>query len=59
MDVITEAEKMQKAIREIDLLLSSADKSNRSEELVRLRGFFASALSQLLDGCDDPLFLRV
>jgi hypothetical protein len=52
MDITTEAVKMQKALGELDLLISAAS-GEQAEELVRLRSFFTSALNQILDGSSD------
>ena len=47
MDVNDEAEKMQKALADIDLLLSYASECE-AEDLIRLRSFFNEALSQIV-----------
>ena len=57
MDIIIEAEKLQKALREIDQLLPNTN-AEEAEKLDRLRAFLRSALSQIVDGYEDHLLLR-
>ena len=57
MDIIIEAEKLQKALREIDQLLPNTN-AEEAEKLDRLRTFLRSALSQIVDGYENHLFLR-
>jgi hypothetical protein len=48
MDITEEAEKMQKALADIDLLLSHASNECEAQDLIRLRSFFNDALSQII-----------
>jgi hypothetical protein len=47
MDVTEEAEKMQRALADIDLRLPHASE-REAEDLIRLRSFFHEALSQII-----------
>ena len=62
MDIIMEAEKLQKALAQIEPRRSNSSHADEAEDLDRLRRFFTLALdeiwTELLAGIERPAFRR-